>query len=98
MIGLFSSVSSEDTTYNDHWLTRPLGEADNFDALAVVNCRGTLRANKEIGLQKEVEEAYQLYIMVQMEDPKQSPQEDPLKPLGRAYHKFWNEHRQRSLK
>lgn len=98
MTGLFGSVSSENPTFNDHWLTRPPGEADNFDALAAVNCRGTLRANREIGLPKEVEEAYQLYIMVQMENAKQSPQEDPLKPLGRAYHKFWEEYRQHSLK
>lgn len=95
---LFSSVSSEDTTQNDCWLTRTLGEADNFNALAIVNYRGTMRANKEIWVQSEVEAAYQLYIMVQMEDPKQCPRKDPLKPLGRAYHHFWNEQRQHSLK
>lgn len=95
---LFSSVSSEDTTQNDCWLTRTLGEADNFNALAIVNCRGTLKANREVGLPKEVEDAYQLYVLIQMEDPKESPRKDPLKPLGRAYHHFWSEHRQHSLK
>lgn len=101
-VGLFESSRNDEVlmvklyglTYRQ---VLALSRAGDNDSIAVLNARATLISNKDKPIHEEIEDAWQMFVMILERSLGQLPKENPSSDLGRAYYQFWgayNRHKQ----
>ncbi|KAI9764113.1 MAG: hypothetical protein M1840_008673 [Geoglossum simile] len=66
-----------------------LSQKGDYDSIAIINARATLKSDKEKMVPEDIEEAWQDYVSKLEVYWGQIPREDLLSPLTQAYYKFW---------
>lgn len=69
------------------------GRDGDYDSIAVLNARASLKSDKGKPIPQDVEDAWNTYINVLEQNWGWLPRDDPTSALGRAYYQFWNAYR-----
>lgn len=69
-----------------------LGRDGDYDSIAVLNARASLKSDKDRPIPQNIEDAWSKYVSLLEQNVGQLPRADPTSALGRAYYQFWDAH------